>query len=115
MRQITFASGMYVRKPSPAQWFIVANIGIDVEQFVGWLRQQEQVKGFVNLQICHSQAGNFYCQLVPPWKPEPAPEPVRSSPPLTERLPPAAPKGRKGKKKKPVVEYHEDFNDDLPF
>lgn len=99
--EMIFASGLYVKKPDQAPYFVVAHIGVDVEQFTEWLIQQEITKGFVNLQLCMSKGGKLYCHLVKK-QPARAPEPVptRAQLPLTERIP------------APIVE---DFDDEIPF
>lgn len=98
--EMIFASGLYVKRPERAPDFVIAHIGVDVEQFTEWLIQQEITKGFVNLQMCLSRGGKLYCHVVkrPPTQ-TPAPVPTRAQPPLTER----------------PTSIIEDFNDELPF
>lgn len=61
MSDVKFVNGLFV-KESDQDW-IVAKLGINVDEFIDWLKKQEAEKGFVNITIAKSKKGNIYAKL----------------------------------------------------
>lgn len=58
-----FAAGMRVSKPSEkAPKFIIANIGINVADFLFWANKHSD-RGWVNIQVKESKSGKLYAEL----------------------------------------------------
>lgn len=64
-----FIDGLFIDKPRQgAPDFAKASLGINVEKFTNYIREHENEKGYVNIDILLSREGKLYCKLND-WKP----------------------------------------------
>lgn len=57
-------NGLFISKPSEkAPEYAIANIGINRQRLAKWLKENENEKGFVNINILESKGGSFYAKL----------------------------------------------------
>ncbi len=57
-----FADGLKVERKSDEPEWVIAALGIKVEEFIPFIRAHEK-NGWTNLKIKLSQKGNLYCEL----------------------------------------------------
>ena len=62
MSEKEFVKGMNVNRRENAPAFVIANIGIKVDDFILWLRSK-QAGEWVNIDIKLSQKGSYYAEL----------------------------------------------------
>ncbi len=71
MDEKTFAKGIYFGKPHPnAPDFVKGKIDIKVDDLMLFLKEHENEKGYVNLDLKESKAGKLYLELNT-FKPQP--------------------------------------------
>jgi hypothetical protein len=59
-----YAPGMSWRQPNDAAPdFIKAKVGINVEEFTAFLKENEKKDGWVNFEMKESQDGRYYFEL----------------------------------------------------
>lgn len=57
-------NGLFISKPSEkAPEYAIANIGINRKKIAKWLKDNENAKGFVNINILESKGGSLYAKL----------------------------------------------------
>lgn len=65
-----FISGFYFDKPGEnAPEFVKGKIGIKVEEFIKYLGEKKNDKGYVNIDLLESKEGKYYAKLND-WKPK---------------------------------------------
>mgnify|MGYP000973505487 CR=1 FL=1 len=57
-----FANGMIVNRRQGAPDFVVANVAINVAEFVEWLNANKNDRGWINLDLKVSQNGKYYAE-----------------------------------------------------
>jgi len=60
-KEIIFANGMFAKKPKVD--FIVSNVSFKTEEFIKFLQANTNEKGYCNIDIMNSKAGDMYCKL----------------------------------------------------
>lgn len=73
----TLPKGIFLKPPhSGAPSWIKGQIGIKAEEFIDWLKQNVNDRGYVNLDLKESKAGKLYLDLNTYVSRETAPEPA---------------------------------------
>lgn len=61
---VKFVTGLYVDRKADAPEFVVARLGVKVEDFANFIRQNKNEKGYVNIDILRSRDGeSLYAAL----------------------------------------------------
>lgn len=63
-----FPQGIRVEKRENSPSFLIASLGIKVEEFYAWMKEHEKVNGWVNLDLKVSKNGKMYADLND-WQP----------------------------------------------
>ncbi len=70
MEKKVFPQGFILKsKKETDKDFVKGRIAIKVDEFIGWLKENEKSDGWVNLDVLESSKGNVYPKLND-WKPE---------------------------------------------
>lgn len=65
-----FAKGIYIDKPHEnAPDFVKGKVGIKVDEAIQFLKEHENARGYVNLDLLQSKEGKLYFELND-WVPE---------------------------------------------
>jgi len=64
-----FIKGLFTSRRENAPDFVIANLSFKTEQFIEWLKENTNAKGYVNVDVLRSKEGGVYSKLND-WKPE---------------------------------------------
>jgi hypothetical protein len=63
MAEKNFVQGLFIKRHPKAPSFVICNLGIKVDEFVKWLRENQQGE-YTNLDVKLSKAGDkYYAEL----------------------------------------------------
>lgn len=68
MSEKQFPQGIRVEKRENSPSFLIASLGIKVEEFYAWMKEHEKVNGYVNVDIKLSKSGKLYADYND-WQP----------------------------------------------
>jgi hypothetical protein len=63
-----FITGLFTSRRENAPDFVLANLSFKTEQFIEWLKENTNAKGYVNVDLLSSKDGKPYAKLNE-WKP----------------------------------------------
>ena len=66
---IKFPKGLFVKRREKAPDFLKVNLSFKTEEFIEWLKDNTNAKGYCNVDVLESKEGNIYAKLND-WKPE---------------------------------------------
>lgn len=63
-KDFQYAEGMSAKiPPKSAPNFLKMSIAIKVDDFVDWVQDKKNDRGYVNIDVKESKKGNIYCEL----------------------------------------------------
>lgn len=67
--EIKFPKGLFVSKREKSPDFVKANLSFKTEEFIEWLKNNTNAKGYCNVDVLESKNNSLYAKLNN-WKPE---------------------------------------------